>query len=108
MLVGVAKGRALPATECVISNGHRDRHVDTDHADIHPRREFARGMAVASEDRDAVTILMLAGQGECVLEAFGAHHLQHGAENLFLIGPHAGLDLIEQRRADEKALLMPL
>src|SRR4051812_22704909 len=50
MLVDVAEARALPAAERVVGNRHRDRHVDTDHADIDPGGELARGVAVAGED----------------------------------------------------------
>src|SRR3546814_5365081 len=57
VLVGVAERAALPAAEGAIGNGHRDRHVDPHHADVHPLREFARGMAVSREDRDAISIL---------------------------------------------------
>ena len=32
--VGVAEQRALPAAEAVVRGGHRDRHVDADHADL--------------------------------------------------------------------------
>jgi hypothetical protein len=40
------------------SIGHRDRHVDADHADLDAVREFARRVAVAGEDRDAVAIFL--------------------------------------------------
>jgi hypothetical protein len=38
----------------------------------------------------------------------GADHLEHGAEDLFLVAFHVGRDMIEQRRADEKAFFMAL
>src|SRR3546814_14091918 len=82
VLVGVAERAALPAAEGVIGNGHRDRHVDPHHADVHPLREFARGMAVSREDRDAIAILMLARQPHRRLEIWRAHALEHGPENL--------------------------
>src|SRR3546814_7422160 len=81
VLVGVAERAALPAAECVIGNGHRDRHVYPHHADVHPLREFPRGMAVSREDRDAIAILMLARQPHRRLEIWRAHDLEHGTEN---------------------------
>ena len=60
MLVGIAKGTAFPATEGVIGNRDRYRHIDTDHADIDPEGKFARRMAVAGEDGNSIAILMLA------------------------------------------------
>src|SRR6201988_4455366 len=59
MLVEVAKSRLLPATEGVIRNRHRDRHVDADHADIDARREVARRVAIAGEDRDTIAVVMV-------------------------------------------------
>src|ERR1700749_3092308 len=53
VLVRVAECRALPAAEGVIGERHRNRDVDADHADIDIRREVARRIAVAREDRDA-------------------------------------------------------
>src|SRR4051812_2793484 len=68
MLVDVAEARALPAAEGVVGDRHRDRHVDTDHADIDPGGELARGVAVAGEDGNAIAIFMLARQPHRLLE----------------------------------------
>ncbi len=108
MLVGVAERAALPPAERMIGHRHRDRHIDADHTDIDPRCKFARGMAIAGEDRDAIAILMLARQRQRLLKIGGADHLQHGAENLFLIAFHVGGDAVEQSRPDEETLLMAL
>ena len=62
VLVEIAEARALPAAEGVIGQRHRQRHVDPDHADIHLRREIARRVAVAREDRGAVAIGVLGRQ----------------------------------------------
>src|SRR5579884_2737236 len=35
VLVEITEARALPAAEGVVGHRHRDRHVDTDHADLH-------------------------------------------------------------------------
>src|SRR3954471_18312425 len=59
MLVEVAKARLLPAAEGVVGDRHRDRHVDADHADIDLRREIARRVAIAGEDRNTVAVIMV-------------------------------------------------
>src|SRR5260370_26630299 len=62
VLVEIAKAGLLPATESVIGDRHRDRHVDADHADIDLGREIARRITVASEDRDAIAVVMIRRQ----------------------------------------------
>src|SRR5437868_4439147 len=99
---------ALPAAEAVIANRHRNRHVDADHADIDAGGEFARGVAVAGEDRDAVAIFVLRRKPHRFLEILRPDHLQDRPENLVLVGLHVGRDPIEEGGADEEALLMPL
>src|SRR2546428_11015898 len=88
VLVVVAEGAALPAAEGVIGDRHRDRDVDTDHADVDPLRELARSMAVAGEDGDAVAVLMLARQLERGLEIRRPHDLQHRSEDLVMVAFH--------------------
>src|SRR5262249_47088609 len=73
VLIEVAEAGFLPAAEGVIGDWHRDRHVDADHADIHLRREVARGIAVAGEDRDAVAVIMIGRQRQCLGVVLGAH-----------------------------------
>src|SRR5690606_11293119 len=51
-----AEDRALPAAEAVEGHGHRDRHVDADHADVDTLLELPRGIAVAGEDRGTVAV----------------------------------------------------
>ncbi len=92
----------------MIGDRDRDRHVDPDHADIDAGSEFARRVAIAGEDCDAVAILVLAGEGEGLFKVLGAHDLQHGAEDLVVIAGHVRGDPVEQRRAEEVAFLMPL
>ena len=80
-----------------------------DHADIDPRGEFAGGVAVAGEDGDAVAVLVLATAGATASsKSFGADDLQDRAEDLFLVGAHRRLHVVEQGRADEEALLVAL
>src|SRR5579884_444809 len=59
ILPNVAEARTFPAAETVVRDRHRYRHVHADHSNIHSRGEFARGMAVAGEDRDAISIFVL-------------------------------------------------
>src|SRR3546814_12503512 len=47
-------------------------------------------------------------QFECGFEIRGADDLEYRAENLFLVTFHVGGDMVEESRADEEALLMPL
>src|SRR3990167_7612319 len=108
VLVGVAECAALPSTERVIGDGHRDRHVDADHAYVDAAGKLARGVAVAGEDCDAVAVLMLARQTHRLFEILRPDDLQHGAEDFFLVAFHVGRHAVEQRGADVEALFMPL
>src|SRR5688572_11135416 len=49
--VSVAEQRPTPATKRVVRHGHRDRHIDTDHADFDLALKAARGRAAAGENR---------------------------------------------------------
>ena len=55
-----------------------------------------------------VAVLVLAGQLDRLLEGLGADHLQDGAEDLLVVGLHALLNAVEERGADEEALLIAL
>src|SRR5579875_1639650 len=59
VLVEVAEPGALPAPERVVRDRHRDRHVHTDHPDLHARGEVAGGVAVTGEDGHAVAVFVL-------------------------------------------------
>ena len=50
----------------------------------------------------------LLGRATRFLERLGAHDLQHRAEDFLLVGLHVGLHMVEQRRADEEAVLVAL
>ena len=108
MLIEIAEGRALPATEGVIGDRHRDRHVDTHHADIHLRGEIARRVTVAGEDRHAIPVFMVVGERETLMEALGAHHGEHGAEDLLLVDAHVLGHIVEQATAHVEAVLVAL
>src|ERR1700755_899395 len=64
VLVEVAEAGFLPAAKSVIGDRHRDRHVDTDHADIDLGGKIARGVAVAGEDRNTVAVVVVGRQRE--------------------------------------------
>ena len=55
--VGVAQQRLLPATEGVVGDRNRDRHIDTDHAGLDIDDEVAGRVTVGGEDRGAVAKL---------------------------------------------------
>ena len=48
------------------------------------------------------------GSAVALGEAVGADDLQDGAEDFLAVRAHVGGDIVEQRRADEKALLVAL
>ncbi len=105
MLVEVAEAGPLPAAEGVVGHRYRDRHVDTDHADLDPGHEVAGGVAVAGENRDAVAVFVFGRQPQRLFVVLGADDAQHRAEDLVGVDRHVGGDVVEQRRADEVAAL---
>src|ERR1700690_2789993 len=54
--VRVTEERALPTSEGVGGDRHRDRHVDAHHADLHLVLEAPRRTTVVREDRGAVAV----------------------------------------------------
>src|SRR5579859_5843873 len=62
VLVEVPEARGFPAAEGVVRDRHGDGHVDADHAHLDSAREVAGRIAVAREDRHAVTVRVLAAQ----------------------------------------------
>ncbi len=108
MHVVVAEQRGLPAAEAVERHRHRDRHVDADHADLDLVRELARRVAVAGEDGGAVAVFVLVDHAGRRLVVRRTHDRQHRAEDLLLIDRHVGGDVVEQRAAQEVAVLVAL
>src|SRR5207244_1806826 len=49
--VKVAEQAGLPAPEAVVRDGHRDRHVDADHAGVDLELELASRTTIPGEDR---------------------------------------------------------
>ena len=62
VLIEIAEARPLPAAEGVISKRHRDREIHPDHADFDAADKVARGVAVAGEDGNAVTVFVVGGK----------------------------------------------
>ena len=108
MLVQIAEGRSLPAAKGVVGDRNRDRHVDTDHADLDARGEIAGRVAVTGEDGNAVTHLVVVGELDGVLVGRRTHHRQNGAEDLFLVDAHVGGHMVEQTTAHVEAVLIAL
>src|SRR3546814_3349210 len=87
---------------------HGDRHVDAHHAGPHPADKGLRRIAVAGEERGAVAELMGVDEAKRLVEALGAHDREHRPEYLLAVDAHLGRHLVEQRAADEEALLIAL
>src|SRR5699024_1254554 len=68
VLVEVAEAGLLPAAERVVGDRDGDRDVDADHADLDAGDELTCGVAVAREDGHAVSVLVLVGQSQRVVE----------------------------------------
>src|SRR5271166_4986665 len=82
VLVEIAEPGTLPAAKGVVGHRDWDRHVDPDHADLHPGNEVTRGVAVAGKDRHSVSVLMFRRQSQRLVIVVGAHDTEHGAKDL--------------------------
>ena len=108
MLVEVAEARALPASEGVEGQRHRNRHVHPNHANGDAGGEVARRVTIAGEDRNAIAIFMLRGQAQRLLVGAGPHHREDRAEDLLAIDAHLGAHMVEQAAAHVEAVLIAL
>src|SRR6266581_5467760 len=70
----VAEQRVLPPAEGVVGHRHRDRHVDADHAHVHPPLEPPRRLAAGGEDRRAVAVRVGVDQRDRLVHGVGAQH----------------------------------
>src|SRR5690242_3309844 len=104
----IAEERALPAAERMERHRHRDRQVDADHPDPGARREIARRVAVAGEDRGAIAEFMRVDEAKRVFVSRGAYHREHRAKDFLPIDAHLRRDMIEKTAAEEIALLIAL
>src|SRR3546814_3604758 len=84
------------------------RHVDAHHAGPNTAEKGLRRIAVAGEGRGAVSELMGVDEAKRLVEALGAHDREHRPEYLLAVDAHLGRHLVEQRAADEEALLIAL
>jgi hypothetical protein len=73
MLIEIAKPRALPTAERMISDRHGNRNIDADHADIHTSSKITRGITIACENSDSVAVFMVRGKRQGVLIILRAH-----------------------------------
>src|SRR5690606_23370647 len=103
-----AEQRVLPAAEGVEGHWNRDRHVDADHSHLDTGGEVARGVTVAREDGDAVGIVVPMDEIDRLGIVAAAHYRQHRAEDLLPPDRHLRPHVIEERRADEEAILVAL
>src|SRR4051795_13126540 len=60
--VSVAEQAGLPTAEAVVADGHGDRHVDTDHPDLHVELELSCRTTVAGKDGGAVAVRVVVDQ----------------------------------------------
>ncbi|MDT4866016.1 hypothetical protein FQZ97_1008490 [compost metagenome] len=108
MLVEVTEARSLPATEGVVSNRNRDRHVDTDHANLNAACKIARCITVAGEDSNAIAEFMFIRQSQCFLVGLGANDRKNRTEDFFLIDAHVRRDIVEQATTHVEAIFITL
>src|SRR5579872_129089 len=101
--VQVAEQRCFPAAETVVTDGHGNRNVDTDHADVDFALEATRRSAAARKNRGAVSVWVRADNRKRVVQRFRAHVHEDRTEDLVAVNRHARRYVVEERRADEKA-----
>src|SRR5271166_4189887 len=94
--VVAAKEGALPAAERVPGHWHRNRDVDTHHADLDLVRELLCDRTVVSIAGHAIAKTLCIDQLDGALEIRHPHDAKHRAENLLAINPHLRSDVIEE------------
>jgi hypothetical protein len=82
--VDIAEERCLPAAEAVVGDGHRDGHVDADHAGLDLELELPSRAPVAREDGGAVAVRVVVDEADRLLVGLDPHHGQDGTEDLVL------------------------
>ena len=102
----VTKQASFPAAKGVVGHGHRQGNVDAHHANQNVVGEVTRCLAIAGEDAGAVAVFVGVDQVHRLLQRLHAHHAEHGAENFFLVGHHAGLDVVKQAGAQKVAFFV--
>ena len=80
-------------------HGHRDGHVDADHADLDATGELARHISVPGKAGDAVAKLVCIDEIKRLGEVGHPHAGEHGPEDFFFVDLHLRADMVEQRAA---------
>lgn len=86
--VVIAEQGRLPATERVERDGCRNWHVDAHHAEFDVVGKTMRCVAVASEDRNAVGLVMQMNQIDCFVVILAADNRQNQAKDFFTPDEH--------------------
>ena len=98
----VAEEGTLPSAEAVEGHGDGDGDVDADHAGLDAAGKVTGGVAIAGEDAGAVAELVVVDELQGCLEVVGADYAEDGAEDLFLVDAHGGLQVVEEGCAQEE------
>src|SRR6185312_1197361 len=105
--VHVAKQAVLPTAETMPRHRHGDGDIDPHHAHLDAPREFACHAAVACVTGDAVGELVSVDQAYRLAEVLDPYAAQYRSEDLLLVYPHVGPDVVEEGTAEEEAVLVP-
>src|ERR1041385_2813163 len=102
--VKVAEKRFVPAVERKPGHGSGHADVDAHHTALNAMLELARGLAGAGKDRSPIAVGGTVRQFNRAFQIVKPHHVQHRAENFLLGHRHSGLNFIEHRGAQKKAI----
>ena len=70
----IAEQGTFPATETVIGNRYRQRHVDADHADFDIVSEITGDTAITGKQAGAVSVFVFISDPHRLLQALDTHH----------------------------------
>jgi len=101
--VQVAEERIVPTTEWKVGEGSRDAYVDANHAGAHVSAEFAGGLAGVGKNRSFVSECLTVRGGDRLVERLRAHHGENGTEGLRFHERVGLLDMVDERRTEEKS-----
>ena len=106
--LGVTEEGVLPTTEGVVRNRHWDWHVDADHAHFDLMLEAACCSTIVGEDCGSVAEFTGVDQLNCLVEGCDTNDREDRAEDFFGVGTGREGDVVDKRRAEEEALLVPV
>ena len=92
----------------MVTNGHRDRDIDANHASVSFFLEAASRTTVAGEDGSSVAPPVVFDQLHALLVRVDPHHAQDRPEDLILVDRHFGGHIVEQRHASEEPVVVEL